>query len=56
MEYDCVGWGILMRCQSIVTGLNTFSDSLNFTPIQFSLKRRTCNVAELLIFTDRNRK
>jgi hypothetical protein len=43
-------------CQSIETGLTTSSDSLNFTSIQFSLNRRTCNVAEFLIFTDMNRK
>ena len=54
--YDCVGWITLMRCQSIVTGLTTSSDNLNFTPIQFSLNIRTCNVALFLIFTDKNRK
>jgi hypothetical protein len=51
-----IGWGTLVRCQSIVTGFTAPSDSLNFTPIQFSLSRRTCNVAEFLIFTDRSRK
>ena len=55
MGYECVGWGTLVRCQSFVTGFNTSSDSLNFTQIQFGLHRRTCNVAECLIFTDRNR-
>ena len=52
MGYDCVGWGSLERCQSIATLLTTSSDSLNFAQIQFGLNRRTCNVAEFLIFTD----
>ena len=55
MGYECAGWGILVRCQSIVIGLTTSSYSLNLTQIQFGLNRRTYNVAELLIFTDRNR-
>ena len=55
MGYECVGWFILVSCQSIVTGLTTSWDSLNFKQIQFDLNRRTFNVAEFLILTDRNR-
>ena len=53
--HDGCWWVPLVPCQSIMTGLPTHSDGLNFTPIQFS-PNRTCNVTEFLIFTDSNRK